>query len=332
MRVRLALLASVLVGCGGGGSDDGAGGDAAGVPDTTITDSAIGETAVDAGTDAPRDTAALTDATDSSIPIDGSDASLGTLLFNGDFEPGDLSQWPGIERCAKDRITVYSAATAPTGAPPPHQGKYAAHYHVLDTDVSPCTSTDNPRAQLSTALTLMGPGADVWERWAIYVPADFPEIKCASGTCKNGTWLLFQEDYGPPWDGAPSIGWDVLNVGGVDSFAFARGQYGSDTPWHQPLVKAKWIEFLVHKKLSNTPTGGGFVEAWFDGAPITFTTKDPASCTTGCTHIDMQTMHSSMTSVAFFLNAYRALGMTPTVDLYFDVVRIGTTRASVELP
>ncbi|MFI5297589.1 MAG: hypothetical protein ACHREM_05775 [Polyangiales bacterium] len=338
MRPRLATLlvwsATVAVSCGGDGTAS-APSDAS-TTDTSVVDvgasDSIEAATTEAGTDAISD--AITDTiVDAAATTETGDVDAGTLLFNGDFEPGDLSQWPGVEGCAKDRITVYDSATAPTGAPKPYQGNYAAHYHVLDTDVAPCTSTDNPRAQLSTALTLLKPGDDVWERWAIYVPSTFPAMVCPSGvTCKNGVWLLFQEDYGPPWDGAPSIGWDILNLGGVDSFAIARGQYGSDNPWHMPLIKSRWIEFLVHKKLANTATGGGSVEAFVDGSAVTFKTSDPASCVSGCTQLAMQTMHPTMSGVAFFMNTYRAVGFAPLVDLYFDVGRIGTTRASVEGP
>jgi len=278
--------------------------DARGIPDaidpvdTIVASDAPLETATDAVVDAPKPS--------------------GKLLFVGDFETGDLSQWIGVEQCAKGRITVYDASSAPTGAPAPKQGKYAARFHVLDTDVSPCTSTDNPRAQLSTALSLFKPGDDLWQHWVIYVPTTFPTIA-------SGKWVLFQEDYGPPWDGPPQIGWNILPIKGVQSFAMNRGaQYGVDTAWSMPLVKGKWIDFLVHKKFTNTKTGGGFVEAFVDGSPIAF-----APCG-GCTKLDMQTMHSSQSALGFFQNLYRALGTAPTIDLYFDDIRIGTTREIVQ--
>ncbi|MBI5542377.1 MAG: heparin lyase I family protein [Deltaproteobacteria bacterium] len=257
----------------------------------------------------------------------GGCSSPGRLLFTGDFETGDLvRQWSQIEQCQPGRISVYSAANAPAGAPAPRQGTYAARFHVLNSDVSPCTSTDNPRAQLSTSLTLFRPGDEVWQAWSVYVPTNFPGIACGSGSCPNGSWMLFQQDYGPPWDGSPSIGWDINFLGGVDSFAMGRGvQYGKDKPWHMPLVKGRWVDFLVHKKFANTVSGGGFVEAWVDKQPITF-----SAC--NCTKLMTQTMHSTQSAVGFFINSYRAKGMFEVTDLYFDAVRIGTTRQGVELP
>ena len=278
-RALLALLAAVTAAC----SSAASGGPQP--PPPTGDDQA----SVDASSaDSPQDVRDL----DAPVEAQQDAGPDGQVLFVGDFETGDLTQWKSVEECAKGRISVYANGNAPPGAPPPVQGKYAAHFHVLDADVSPCTSTGNPRAQLSTAPLFM-PGDDDWEHWSLYVPSDFPALGCDGG-CKGAPYVLFQEDYGPPYDGSPSIGWDILSIGGVDSLCLSRGaQYGHDTPWHTPLVKGKWLDWLVHKKFANTLGGGGFVEAWLDGQPLVFA------------------------------------GMFPSADLYFDDVRLGTTRSVV---
>ncbi len=246
-------------------------------------------------------------------------ADPGHLIFTGDFETGDLSQWHYVERCQPDRITVYSAANAPAGAPPPRQGDYAALFHVLDTDVSPCTSTGDPRAELETAESLLKPGDEVWEAWSMYIPSSHPSC----GSCSK--WFAFQEDYGSPWDGPASLAWYLTFYDNPTRFSIGRGsQYNGDWPAATALVTDQWVDFLVHKKMSNKDDGTGFIEAWVDGNQLTFS---PCKCT----KLSMQTMHSTQKSVGFYLTAYRAKGLFSSFDIYYDGVRIGTTRASVEL-
>jgi hypothetical protein len=102
-------------------------------------------------------------------------------------------------------------------------------------------------------------------------------------------------------------------------------QYNHDQPWLGNLVTGQWVDYLVHKKFTNTNDGTGFVEAWVNGAPITF-----SSC--NCTRLMTQTMLSTQTSLQFYILAYRAVGLFSVFDTYFDEIRIGTTRASVAIP
>ncbi len=249
----------------------------------------------------------------------GAGGAAAGLIFVGDFETGTLSQWNYIERCQPDRITVYSTANAPPGAPAPRQGQYAARFRVLDGDVAPCTSSENPRAELETVESLFKPGDDRWEAWSVYVPDTNPAPNTDS-------WFVFQEDYGAPWDGSPAIGWTLDLASNPNHFRLDRSeQYNHDQPGVATLVRGRWIDFLVHKKFANTVSGGGLVEAWVDKAPMTFST-----C--GCTTLATQTMRASQATVGFYLTSYRARGLLSSFDIYYDAVRIGTTRAAVELP
>ena len=281
--------------------------------------------APDAALDAPPgppDASFVTEGGGSSHADAGGDP--GQVLFNGDFETGDLSQWTGeVTQCQSGRITVYSAATAPAGAPVPRQGTYAARFDVLDTDVSPCTPTDNPRAQVSSPKTLLDPGQPYWEAWSLYVPTSLPAIACGA-SCSN-PFFVFQEDYGAPYNGSPPIGWGIEQAGGAGVLSIRRGaQYGYDQVWSAPLVRNEWVDFVVHKQMANTTTGGGFVEAWVDGVAITF-----PGC--NCARLETQTMHSDATSsYGLYLNSYREKGMFAEGVIYFDAARVGTSRQSVE--
>jgi hypothetical protein len=255
----------------------------------------------------------------------GSPAVSGETVFVGDFETGTLSQWSYIERCQTDRILVYSTANAPAGAPAPRGGQYAVRFRVQNTDIEPCTSTDGARAELESPETLLKPGDERWEAWSVYIPSNHPTPKC--GSCPNGDWMMFQEDYGAPFDGSASIAWFVDLTSTPNRFRMDRGeQYGHDSPAWSALVVDRWVDFLVHKKFANTTGGGGFVEAWVDGKPLTF-----EGCGTNCTKLMTQTMHATQKQLAFYLTSYRPQGLYDWFEIYYDEARVGTTRASVEL-
>jgi len=359
MRISAAaLIITSLVGCTGVVGEDGTGSTNAHIGTTGEAPAPAGATqtddAVDTGTIAGGDevvaayrwrprrgtggatagtggvtgtgggTGGIVGGTGGVVGSGGTTTASGQLVFVGDFETGSLSQWSYVERCQPDRILVYSTANAPAGAPAPRRGSYAARFRVQNTDVAPCTSTDGARAELETAETLFKPGDERWEAWSVFIPGNHPTPKC--GSCSNGDWMMFQEDYGNPWDGSASIGWFVDLTSSPNRFRMDRGeQYGWDQPAGSPLVVDRWVDFLVHKKFANTTSGGGFVEAWVDGKQLTF-----ESCG-NCTKLMTQTMHSTQKQLAFYLTSYRPQGLYDWFEIYYDEVRIGTTRASVEL-
>ena len=58
-----------------------------------------------------------------------------------------------------------------------------------------------------------------------------------------------------------------------------------DRIWTMPLIKGRWVDFLVHKHFATAEGGGGFIEAWVDHEPIHF---KPCSCT----RLHTQTMNA----------------------------------------
>jgi hypothetical protein len=296
-------------------------------------------------------TTAIVDGAGQDAAADGSDhASLdaatadaadpGMLLFSDDFESGSFKpQWSGVQFCGSgsnnDRLFIYSTSTGSAADPVPEHGTHAAHFHVLDTDVdtnSACDggeTTDNPRSQLLTAFTLLEPGEERWESWSTYFPTSLPAVKCPAGSTTaqcDGAYLLFEEDYGPPYNKSPWIAWDVLWINNENqiSLQISASPGNPQSQWSEPVPTGRWIKFLVHKKLSTTATGG-LMEAWVDGNPVTF-----KSC--NCTTYTGETMNPDQNQPGdgFFLDSYRAHGMFTSADLYHDNAKVGTTRASVE--
>lgn len=240
----------------------------------------------------------------------GTAGATTAALFVGDFETGNLSQWSYVEQCKTDRILVYDALTMPAGAPVPRQGRYAARFRVLDSDIAPCTSTENPRAELETPETLFKPGDERWESWSVFMPTDKPATQLVE------SWFLFQEDYGAPWDGPPGIGW----IADFDANEW-RIDHDGGVLTSLPMVTGRWTDFLVHKKFANTNAGGGYIEAWVDGTPFRF----PGSVT----KYAVRTMHTTQKSLGFYISSYRERGLFATFDIFVDAVRVGATRESV---
>jgi hypothetical protein len=250
----------------------------------------------------------------------------GSLIYDAHFESGGWPKRTVFDTCdtpsGTARVHVYSNAHKPAGAPDARMGSHAVAVTVLDTDVAPCTPTSNPRAS-SYIEDLFRPGDTVWETFSIYVPNDFPLVS---------HFMMFQEDYGPPFHSTPPNGFYIQNFEGTGNRFYITGDYDPATKkttrvWSGPLTTGVWHDWLVHKKL--TPDESGFLEVWLDGRPLTFTN--------GSTHLGgQQTMLAGATRANFSLMQYRQAGMFPMdrypdgLTIYFDEARVGSTREVVE--
>jgi len=248
------------------------------------------------------------------------------LIYDAHFENGIWPRGTVFYTCDAPaqvaRVRVYSNAHRPAGAPVARMGRHAVAVTLLDTDVAPCTPTDNPRAS-GYIERLFRPGDTVWEAFSVYVPDDFPPVPY---------FLMFQEDYGFPFHSVPPNGFYIQDLTGAGNRFYITGDYDPATKrgtqvWEGPLTTGVWHDWLVHKKLTTDATG--FLEVWLDGHPLTFIN--------GGTRLSGQhTMLAGARSANFSLMQYRAAGMFPTdryprgLTIYFDEARVGTTREIVE--
>jgi hypothetical protein len=230
------------------------------------------------------------------------------MIFNGGFETGNLSQWPLRQFCSSNRATVYSHTSQPTW-PAPASGTYALRLRVYNSDVSPCTPTDSPRAQIASSA-LLAAGNEYWERFQVYFPTSYPS---------TSSWQLFQEDYGSPWSGSPPLGFGVHTINGVDTIDLSRGaNHNYDKVWLAPLRRGHWYTFRVHKLMS-TSDSTGYVELWVDGARQHFTN--------GATRLYTNTLASDHSGAyQLYLNDYRAANSARVSTTFFDGASVRTTR------
>lgn len=225
------------------------------------------------------------------------------LLFKGDFETGDLSQWQAVQRAEDDRIEVVSSPT--------DGGKYAARFKVHPGDVVEAGRGHGNRAEVfarhglgSQALTGAWPdpeGSERWYGWSTFFPNDFPVFS------DGDDWQLFLQwkNYGA---GSPPLDMRLRN----NKMEFHT--------WAKTIERGRWNRFMAHIKWS-PDSNVGFVEFWYDGKLVvpkdyTATMRD-GECDRGISNY-------------FKIGLYRSSGINSITSIYHDNVRIGTTKESVE--
>ncbi|MFN7134914.1 MAG: heparin lyase I family protein [Myxococcales bacterium] len=168
------------------------------------------------------------------------------VLFTGDFESGDLSQYDKAQIVSGDRAQVVSS--------PVTQGKHALKVTVRKGD-DPISSSGN-RNEL-VKMTLEPVNSESWYRFNTMFAPDYPSAN---------TWQLFLQWHHRGSSGSPPL---AFQVQGDELLLRANKVF----VWRAPLVRGKWHEFVIHVKWSPDPKVG-FVELWHNGQlvlPKTFT-------------------------------------------------------------
>ena len=220
----------------------------------------------------------------------------GTLLFVADAETGDASQW----------CYVHSAVPVGTVTSPVRAGGFAFMAEVRD-DV---LIYDSERSEYANGPGDCGrhrfrEGDETWTAVSILPQADFPFFT---------HWSLVVQ-WKEPFGGTPpqqvNLQDDVLAIVGVGSIS-PRPRFNFSV-----VQRGAWTDLLIHHRWSPDPNVG-FVEVFVNGQlalPLTYA----------------KTMENS-NPLFLSVGHYRDLGwITGTSVLYFDEVRVGTSRASVEL-
>lgn len=256
--------------------------------------------------------------------------SAGPLLWSGDFETGNLSQYKQIEG-APGSITVTTLD--------PRAGSHCVRFFTQDTDIkaplqSPYTHINriHPAAALvaDDALRLFPEGSDRYIAFSVKVPLEQPH--CPGGVFPlwtggaNGFFQLF-EVQGPPFAGSPPFALDVQQLAGHSYNSFIIQQnatYRFGILWSTRLEYDIWHDFVIRASMSQDPTIG-FLELWLDGNPQMFANGRP--------RVYFSTIDGTdYLNPLFYIDQYRAL-VPPGigVETFADECRVGTTLESVML-
>jgi hypothetical protein len=166
-----------------------------------------------------------------------SSAASATVLWRGDYESGDISQWDGYEGILS-RLTVMQSPT--------RQGKYALRVELHQGDIA----FSGTRNEVSQEGKPEVEGNDRWFAWSTLFPSDFPA---------STSWQVFTQWHHSGCCGSPPIEFDLEG----ERIQFAH--HGDQVLWSTPLVRGVWHDFVVHVYFSST---AGFVELWYNGQKV----------------------------------------------------------------
>jgi hypothetical protein len=270
---------------------------------------------------------------DSSGPSHAASAS-GTLVWQADFESGDLSQWEGVQQFDDERAAAVES--------PHREGRYAGRFEAREGEFTFDADRDDPprnrtEAVLSDARDRHRPreGSDWWYRWWFYLPA-------GTSLPADGSpgFVIMTQHVLPTEPSVDLVGTfefrDVAQAGdpgpGVVELTYGGATRGTPDPmarvgggpyWAKrasTVSRDAWHQILLHKKWSSRPSVG-FVELWFDGERQKF--RDGSR---RVYHANLRPGYSAYMKQG----VYRTNSLGGSTVIYMDGLRIGTTRASVE--
>jgi hypothetical protein len=244
-------------------------------------------------------------------PGDGPPSDQGTVLWNGDLAGGSLDQYT-VQACAPDRTQV---VRDPLG-----RNRNALKFTVRDTDVKPCSPTENPRAQ-ALSPPILRDGGEYWVGWALLVPNDFPR-----STVPGDNWINVGAVYGPPFDGSGPNALNINTTPGREKFYFRRNATGGyQEHWQIPLVRGRWVDFAIRLKMSHDASVG-FREQWVNTG-----SGWAQSLFEGRRRLHMETLDESNDDGANFskIGLYYRRGLFDGASLYFAAHKVGTSFSSI---
>lgn len=228
-----------------------------------------------------------------------------SLVWNGDFETGNFSQYASTTYCvASWSCQVVAAPGGPAGD--------AARFEVRSGDTSPYGG-DRSEVQVNSDETI---GSESWWHFEVYLPSDFTDsssfwqslidwhhYQLGGGNCNcaTSTPLSIQEIKGSY----------VLRI--VNSADISQASY-----WTQyalgPAVRGAWTSFDFHAKWSDDPTVA-VEDVYVNGTQVQHITGHPNEFTGYFNYLK--------------LGFYRAAEPITQV-VYFDNVRRATNLADAE--
>jgi hypothetical protein len=244
--------------------------------------------------------------TASVVPDDLLPFRSGKVLWAGDAETGDVTQWASTVRVSPDRIRVVKA--------PVREGRYSYRFEVRQGDNPVREYSGDDRAELGQANPGAGPlireGMEQWYGLSLMFDESFP----------NASWQTVAQwkQVGPNRPPAEISADDdriVFEMGGA-----GRGLAGQGGDlFATPLVRGDWHDFVMHVKWS-PDASVGYVELWYDGeqvVPRTHTAnmyRGPAG--------EVIPNHSR-------IGYYRDRAIAQTGVVYIDGYKVGTSYGVV---
>ncbi|HSP80653.1 MAG TPA: heparin lyase I family protein [Myxococcaceae bacterium] len=163
-----------------------------------------------------------------------------SVVWRGDFETGDRSQWTREQMVSANRLQVVTS--------PVREGRHALKATVQQGD-DPINSSGN-RNEL-VYMSREPVGSEYYYRWSTMFAPDFPSAK---------TWQLVTQWHHEGNTGSPPVEFYIYG----EELRLRIGGASGPTVWKTPLVRGEWQDFIFHVKWS-PKADVGFVELWHNG-------------------------------------------------------------------
>jgi MYXO-CTERM domain-containing protein len=223
-----------------------------------------------------------------------STAASADILWKGDFETNDLSQWGStlnLKTGQRTNITVVSSTV--------REGKYAAQLVVHPDDLWP---NGHNRVELHQDGKRTGEGETTFFSWYFHLPVNVTLHE------DIGYW----ETNGPDYQQTMAFFVEPKNA--ATQISFRTNKPSSKIHWTAPLSVGQWHQLAVEIFWSQNATSGK-VSVWLDGAMVV-------------DHVTAQTKPNAasvFTQVGFHRDS-----TNPSVDtIFIDDAREGTTLDDV---
>jgi len=213
-----------------------------------------------------------------------------SVVWRGDFETKDLSQWDVIDGLAS-RLTVVPS--------PVRQGSYGLRVELRSGDFS---NNGNRNELVRTVAD--SEGMDLYYAWSTMFDASYPIAD---------TWQVFTQWHHSGCCGSPPLEFDIDG----QTLSLSRNppsNSGTVALWSTPLVRGVWHDFVLHVVWSSNPDLG-FLELWYDGQKAI----DGKA---------VQTLFPGMVNY-LKQGLYRDSSISAVGVVYHDGMTVGTTLADV---
>ncbi|MCE9672260.1 polysaccharide lyase [Myxococcus stipitatus] len=215
------------------------------------------------------------------------------VIWKGDFETGNTSQWTRSQSVANSRLQVVTDVV--------REGRYALKATVRHGD-DPIGASGNRNELLF--ISEEKPGSTYFYKWSTMFPSNYP--------ISDG-WQVFTQWHQEGCCGSPPLEFFVrgdtihMRVGGADG----------PIPWTTPLARGTWHDFVLQVKWSSNPKVG-FVQLWHNGKLVL-----PKKM--GATQFGSEKNYMK-------LGLYRQDTIRPEASVYHDGFVMATDQADVIPP
>ncbi|TSC22983.1 polysaccharide lyase [Corallococcus sp. Z5C101001] len=166
-----------------------------------------------------------------------------SILWKGDFETGNTSQWTRQQSVANSRLQIVTDVV--------RDGRYALKATVRQGD-DPIGASGNRNELLY--VTHETQGKEYYYKWSTLFPSSYPV---------HDSWQVITQWHQESCCGSPPLEFFVRG----DQIHLRVGGDTAPVLWQTSIDKGNWHDFVLHVKWSSDKKAG-FVELWHNGKHV----------------------------------------------------------------